>query len=66
MTRSNRTYRLDEGIPARVKTLADKHRVSMSDMINFLILYALDEVENGRLHVPTKPGRAVVDWQKVR
>ena len=63
--RSDRTYRLDEGVPARVKAFADRHNISMSDMINFLILYALGEVENGRLVVPTKPERAVVDWQKV-
>lgn len=63
--RINRTYRIDESIPVRVQELANQHDISISDAVNFLLLFALGEVENGRVSIPTKPGKAIVDWQKV-
>ncbi|MCL4872007.1 MAG: hypothetical protein KJ063_23855 [Anaerolineae bacterium] len=63
--RTNRTYRIDESIPARVQEQAERHDISLSDTVNFLLLFALAEVENGRTTIPTRPGKAVVDWQKV-
>ncbi len=65
MARANKTYRLDESIPARIRSQAQRNRISISDMVNFMLLYALEELESGHVIVPTKPGRAVVDWQKL-
>jgi len=65
MARANKTYRLDETIPARIHRQAQRNCISISDMVNFMLLFALEEIESGRVAVPTKPGRAVVDWQKL-
>lgn len=65
MARTNKTYRLDETIPDRIRSQAQQNYISLSDMVNFMLLFALEELESGRVVVPTKPGRAIVDWQKV-
>lgn len=65
MARKNRTFYIDDGIGERVKQLAAAYDVTVADVANFLLLYALNEVESGRVCIPTRPGRALVDWEKV-
>jgi len=65
MVCKNRTHWLDGNIPARVKALAVVYNVTVADVVNFLLLYAIHEAESDQLYIPTPPGRALVDWQKV-
>lgn len=59
--RVNFTVYVDRSIPQRVKQLAHSRNLSMADLANWLLLYGLSEMENGRIEPPTKEVRRIVD-----
>ena len=62
MARKNQTYRVNEDVPARLKSEAARWNISQSDLVNYLLLTGLGDLENGRKRIPTVPGRAQVDF----
>lgn len=62
MARKNQTFRIDDDVPARLKAMAARWNISQSDLVNYLLLGGLEDLENGRKRIPTVPGRAVVDF----
>ncbi|MEM7334751.1 MAG: hypothetical protein AAF490_21925 [Chloroflexota bacterium] len=58
------TIYVNNTIPERIKRLASSRNLSMADLSNWLLLYALNELENGRIEPPTKEVRRIVDISK--
>lgn len=56
-----RTYGLTPDLIQKVDSLAATYEVGQSDMVRFLLLVGLREVESDRVKVPTKtiPGRII-------
>ena len=52
-----KTYLLTADLIERVESLAEAERVGINELARFLLGYAVEEVANGRLKVPTKPAR---------
>ncbi len=52
--RKNWTIYCSLDVPERVRSIAQQHRVSVADLANFLLKFALEEVEAGRLQVPVR------------
>jgi hypothetical protein len=55
-----RTYRLDRELVARIDGLAEANKLFASDLVRYLLRYALDQVDAGRLPVPTTPALNVL------
>ena len=51
----NRTYILDDQVIERLDATARRLAVGQSDLVNFLLDQALDQIEAGALKVPTAP-----------
>ena len=51
----NRTYVLDPDLIDRLDATAGRLEVRQSDLVNFLLAKALDQVDIGVLQVPTRP-----------
>jgi len=58
-----RSYILTVSIIERLDRLARKLKVGQSDLVRFLLKIGLDQVESGRVKVPTRrlPGRYIAD-----
>ncbi|HSH05728.1 MAG TPA: hypothetical protein VLL52_24640 [Anaerolineae bacterium] len=52
-----KTYLLTEEIIGQIEDLADAERVGISELVRFLLVEAMAQIEEGILEVPTKPGK---------
>ena len=63
--RLNRTYILPAGLVDRLDQVAESYRVGQSDLVHFLLDYALGRVECGELTIPTRPqGLLTIDHER--
>lgn len=53
----NKTYLLRPDTVERVTTIAKQERLQINELARFLFDYALQEVESGRLKIPTTTSR---------
>jgi hypothetical protein len=60
--RVNRSYALDAATVKRIKALVYTYQVSDSALVDFLLTYALDAIEAGRLMIQRRPAT----WKLVR
>ena len=58
--RRNFTIYANVSLPERIKQLAEARNLSMADLSNWLLLYAVEEMENGRLEPETKVVRRII------
>ena len=56
-----KTYLLYAGMIEEIETLAVQERVGINELVRFLLGTALDQVYNGGLEIPTRPGRRQID-----
>jgi hypothetical protein len=56
----SRTYRLDAALVARLDEVTAEKRLFPSDLVRFLLGYALDQVDAGALVIPTTPALNVI------
>ena len=56
-----KTYLLYAGMIEEIETLAAQERVGINELVRFLLGSALDQVYNGGLEIPTRPGRRQID-----
>lgn len=52
-----KTYLLLPDMIERIAILAEEERVGINELVRFLLSHSLDQIENGRLEIPTAPGR---------
>jgi hypothetical protein len=56
-----KTYLLYKGMIEEIETLAAQERVGINELVRFLLGSALDQVYNGTLEIPTRPGQRRID-----
>jgi hypothetical protein len=56
-----RTYLLTPDLIARLNALAAARQVNVSELVRYLLAYALDAVEGGALRIATRPIRWAID-----
>ena len=55
MRKTTRTYKLSADVVSGVDGLAKHHSIGQSDLVDFLLEYSLEAVENGDLPIITRP-----------
>ena len=50
-----KTFYLSDTLTARIAALADRERVGQSELVRYLLDFALCEIEDGRHQLPTEP-----------
>ena len=50
-----KTFYLSETLEARLVALADREKVGRSELVRYLLDFALREIEQGRHQLPTEP-----------
>lgn len=56
-----KTYLLYNGMIEEIETLAAQERVGINELVRYLLGSALDQVYNGTLEIPTRPGQRKID-----
>lgn len=52
-----KTYLIRAGMIDHIEDLAQQERVGINELVRFLLSAAIDQVEDGTLVIPTKPGK---------
>ncbi|MBP8003202.1 MAG: hypothetical protein KA314_29185 [Chloroflexi bacterium] len=52
-----KTYLLTPDLIEQIEALADRERVGINELVRYLLGMALEQVDTGRLNVPTSPGK---------
>ncbi len=52
-----KTYLLTPDLIDQIQALADRERVGINELVRYLLGMALEQVDTGRLNVPTSPGK---------
>ena len=50
-----KTFYLSDGLSARLTALAERERVGQSELVRYLLDFALREIEEGRHQLPAEP-----------
>lgn len=56
-----KTYLLYAGMIEEIEALAAQERVGINELVRFLLGSALDQIYNGGMTIPTRPGQRQID-----
>ena len=56
-TFKRKTYLLTPDLIDRIEALADDKRVGINELVRFLIETSIEQIEEGEIIIPTKPGK---------
>ncbi len=52
-----KTYLLTPNIIQSIKELAEREQVGINELVRYMLIYVIEEVESGELPIPTAPGK---------
>lgn len=61
MNKINRTYLVDVQLAHRIRSTAQAHDVGDSDLVNYLLEFAFDALDEGTLQIQKRPTKWAVD-----